>query len=129
MAKSADRGTKRTCQGSSCGARFYDLNRDPIVCPMCGAEYKITAAPMAIPGPTAAAAAQRRPVKKPEFVAPDGAAEAPEVEGEDVLVDVEGAEEPIAAGDEETFLEEEDEGGDVSGIIGGGTPAEGDEEV
>lgn len=26
-------GAKRTCQ--NCGARFYDLKRDPIVCPKC----------------------------------------------------------------------------------------------
>lgn len=30
-------GTKRVCQ--HCGARFYDLGRDPIVCPKCGAEH------------------------------------------------------------------------------------------
>ncbi len=30
-------GTKRTCQ--HCGARFYDLGRDPIVCPKCGHEH------------------------------------------------------------------------------------------
>jgi uncharacterized protein (TIGR02300 family) len=30
-------GLKRTCQ--ACGARFYDLQRDPISCPKCGAEY------------------------------------------------------------------------------------------
>ena len=29
----AERGTKRTC--TSCGERFYDLDRDPIVCPAC----------------------------------------------------------------------------------------------
>ena len=34
MAK-AEWGTKRTCL--SCGARFYDLRREPIVCPACGA--------------------------------------------------------------------------------------------
>jgi len=28
-------GQKRTCQ--SCGCRFYDLTRTPIVCPKCGA--------------------------------------------------------------------------------------------
>ena len=28
-------GVKRTCL--SCGARFYDLQREPIVCPACGA--------------------------------------------------------------------------------------------
>jgi uncharacterized protein (TIGR02300 family) len=36
MAK-AEWGLKRTCQ--SCGARFYDLQRSPIVCPKCEAEY------------------------------------------------------------------------------------------
>jgi uncharacterized protein (TIGR02300 family) len=36
MAK-AEWGLKRTCQ--SCGARFYDLSKDPISCPKCGAEY------------------------------------------------------------------------------------------
>lgn len=30
-------GIKRTCQ--HCGARFYDLARDPIVCPKCGHEH------------------------------------------------------------------------------------------
>ena len=30
-------GTKRTCQ--SCGARFYDMRRAPIVCPKCNAVY------------------------------------------------------------------------------------------
>ena len=30
-------GTKRLCSG--CGAKFYDLNRDPITCPKCGTVY------------------------------------------------------------------------------------------
>ncbi|TVR78127.1 MAG: TIGR02300 family protein [Rhodospirillales bacterium] len=30
-------GTKRTCH--NCGARFYDLQRDPIVCPVCSTVY------------------------------------------------------------------------------------------
>ncbi|MCM0021141.1 MAG: TIGR02300 family protein [Tagaea sp.] len=36
MAK-AEWGLKRTCQ--ACGARFYDLQRSPITCPKCDAEY------------------------------------------------------------------------------------------
>jgi len=36
MAK-AEWGLKRTCQ--SCGARFYDLSKNPIECPKCGSEY------------------------------------------------------------------------------------------
>ncbi len=31
-------GIKRKCQG--CGAHFYDLRREPIVCPICAAELK-----------------------------------------------------------------------------------------
>ena len=30
-------GIKRTCL--SCSAKFYDLEKDPILCPACGAEF------------------------------------------------------------------------------------------
>jgi uncharacterized protein (TIGR02300 family) len=30
-------GLKRVCP--NCGARYYDLNRDPIACPKCGSPY------------------------------------------------------------------------------------------
>ena len=33
-------GTKRVCP--SCGARFYDLRRDPITCPVCQAVIRST---------------------------------------------------------------------------------------
>ena len=36
MAK-AKLGTKRSC--TSCGLRYYDLNKTPITCPSCNAEY------------------------------------------------------------------------------------------
>jgi uncharacterized protein (TIGR02300 family) len=53
-------GLKRTCQ--SCGAKFYDMQRSPIVCPKCGATFdpesllksrraKPVAAPVAKPAP------------------------------------------------------------------------------
>src|SRR5438067_6067850 len=32
-------GTKRLC--GSCGAKFYDLSKDPIVCPKCGTVFEI----------------------------------------------------------------------------------------
>ncbi|MFP4361834.1 MAG: TIGR02300 family protein [Alphaproteobacteria bacterium] len=32
-------GTKRICQ--SCGAKFYDFGRSPIVCPACGATFEL----------------------------------------------------------------------------------------
>ena len=34
-------GTKRTCQ--SCGSKFYDLGKEPVVCPSCGAVLDLKA--------------------------------------------------------------------------------------
>jgi uncharacterized protein (TIGR02300 family) len=129
MASKAERGTKRTCQNPACGARFYDLSRDPISCPVCGTVYELALSSMASAAAGAGGDRARRPAKKPEYVAPKEAPlETPDVEGEDALVDVEGAGEPIAAGEDETFLEaDEEDGGDVSGIISGG--GEGEEEA
>ena len=125
MATNKDRGTKRTCQNGECGARFYDLNRSPIVCPICGSKYAIahstTAAAAVVPQEKAP-----RKVKREEFVEPAVAAQA---EAEEALVDVDADETEDAAATEadETFLEEEEEdGGDVTNIIGG--PVEGEEE-
>jgi uncharacterized protein (TIGR02300 family) len=35
-------GSKRQCQ--NCGAKFFDLNKDPIVCPKCGTVFQVVAA-------------------------------------------------------------------------------------
>lgn len=35
-----DLGTKLTCL--NCGARYYDLNKDPALCPKCGSENEPT---------------------------------------------------------------------------------------
>jgi uncharacterized protein (TIGR02300 family) len=79
-------GTKRTCQ--SCGAHFYDLRKDPIVCPKCGATYD----------PEAILKSRRRapekvvpikPVKQAELpdVEPEGEAEESGEEADDVIED------------------------------------------
>lgn len=124
MATKQARGTKRTCQ--SCDERFYDLDRDPIICPFCGNKYVIASSPAAL----AALQAEQRELaakKAKKAVAAEEEGELPAVEGEEALVDVE-TDDAGGADDDETFLEEEEEeGGDVSNIIGG--PAgEGDEE-
>jgi len=121
MATKQDRGTKRTCQNGECGARFYDLNRDPITCPVCGSPYKIASSPTAIAAVQAEEKTPRK-VKKEEVVEKVVA----EGEHEEALADV-GADETVAEDEDETFLEEEEEeGGDVSNIIGGPV-AEGEE--
>ncbi len=126
MSTKAERGTKRTCQNSECGSRFYDLNRDPIICPICQSTYALatSAAALSVAAPAAAdEKAARKPAKKPAFVAepavkPDAA---PVAEGDDILPAIEGEEDEASAGeDDETFLEEEEEdGADMSNIIGG----------
>jgi uncharacterized protein (TIGR02300 family) len=123
MSTKAQRGTKRTCQNAECGSRFYDLNRTPIVCPICQSGYELA---LSSPSALAAAAAAeekaaRKLAKKPAFVPAEGpkVVDAPEAEAEE-LVAIEGEEPAAAAEDDETFLEEEEEdGSDVSGILGG----------
>ncbi|HTH15297.1 MAG TPA: TIGR02300 family protein [Magnetospirillum sp.] len=82
----ASRGTKHRCP--HCGAAFYDLGRDPIVCPKCQTPYVETS---------------KMPVRashRPRPVAP-----APAVEAE---------EEEAAAFDEDEVMEhDEDEAGDT----------------
>jgi uncharacterized protein (TIGR02300 family) len=79
-------GTKRTCQ--SCGAHFYDLRKDPIVCPKCGATYD----------PEAILKSRRRapekavpvkPVKEPELPDPEADVETEDAgeEADDVIED------------------------------------------
>ena len=48
MATKDARGTKRTCQSGECGARFYDLNNDPITCPICGTIYALARLPAGV---------------------------------------------------------------------------------
>jgi uncharacterized protein (TIGR02300 family) len=128
MSTKAARGIKRTCQSNECGARFYDLNRDPIACPICGTIYQIAHSTLPL---AAVMAEEKAPRKaKKELVAEKGLAgdAAADEESDEALVDIEDAED-IPADDDETFLEEEEEeGGDVSNIIGGPV-AEGEEEI
>jgi hypothetical protein len=76
---------------------------------------------LAAAAPVAAEKKARPGVKKPvypiEGIKPP---DAPEAEGEEVLPDVEEDTEAATAEDDETFLEEEEEdGSDMSNIIGG----------
>jgi uncharacterized protein (TIGR02300 family) len=122
MSTKAERGTKRMCQNTDCGSRFYDLNRDPVTCPICGTVYELGASAMAaVQQPASEERTARKPAKKPAYPVESPKPEhAPEAEGEDVLAPIEGEEEAAAGDEDETFLEEEEEdGSDMTGIIGG----------
>ncbi len=124
MATNKDRGTKRTCQNNECGARFYDLSRNPILCPICGSKYAIAHSPTAAAAAAVAEEKAARKVKKPVFEPVAG-----EPEAEEALVDVEAdetEEDATPGAADETFLEEEEDDGNVADIVGG--PVEGEEE-
>lgn len=122
-------GTKRDCL--SCGAKFYDLNRSPAICPKCGAEFLAEAttrtrrAKTAEKPATAAAA--------PETAAETDETPADEAEEDTVSLEALQDEEDSAddfdedidvddAGDDDdnTFIEDDDDDDDdVSSLVRG----------
>ena len=109
-------GVKRQCQ--ACGAKFFDLNKDPIVCPKCGTVFQTLAPVRASARPVAVV----RDVG--EIEVDPAAAELVSLEdaeaGEKVAAvtedDIEIEEGPA----DDTFLEpEEEESDDVAGLIDG----------
>ncbi|HWL69978.1 MAG TPA: TIGR02300 family protein [Geminicoccus sp.] len=98
-------GAKRICL--NCGARFYDLNNSPIVCPSCGTPYDVEVASRVRKARPARAAV----VEDEDLVTAKGAA-ATEDEDAEVLDEV---------GDDEALVEAEDD--DVEDV-----PADTDED-
>ena len=115
MAKT-ELGAKRQCQ--NCGAKFFDMNKDPIVCPKCGTIFQGAA--------RVERAAVKEVVEEDEVVAPAGVElvsldeveaseeKAAEPAAEDVDVE-EGEAEP-----DDPFIEaEEEDEDDVTNLIDG----------
>lgn len=121
MAK-PDLGFKRVC--GSCGTKFYDFGRSPIVCPKCGTVYLLTSAARAGRQEAAAAAVAEEvelPAAEAEVISLEEAdAEARGKKKAPVSdVDVDTEEDVEVVDEDDTFLEEEEEEpGDVSDIIG-----------
>ena len=105
-------GTKRTCQ--ACGARFYDLQRDPIHCPKCGTVHDPQAALKTRRG--RAVVPEKVAAKPPSKGKPEIDLTDPEVELEDADLAAEGADE-----DEKDLIEDASELGeddsDVAEVI------------
>jgi uncharacterized protein (TIGR02300 family) len=120
-------GTKRLC--GSCAAKFYDLNKDPIVCPKCHTVMPLAAiSSRSRPEPARAQAAAEEVVvpetQEAEFVSLEEADA--EVEGGKKVPEgevVDGTDDEIEIEDEQlddaAFIEEQEEGDeDVADIIG-----------
>ena len=103
-------GLKRTCLG--CGTRFYDMQRAPIVCPSCEAEFD----PLALVRPRRARAAAAASQAKAKVAA----AAVPEVEVEEEVVEDDAIEIDDAAidlddDDDDDIIPEDDV--DVSEVV------------
>ncbi len=120
-------GIKRICQ--SCGAKFYDLQRSPIICPSCGAKFdpdallrgrrtRSTAAPKAAP--------VKAPAKPPKVAAAAGdedSSEPDEVKVAEEELDTDINEDPGDSGDEDPIEDTSElgEDDDVSEVVAGAT--------
>lgn len=116
-------GLKRQCM--SCGAKFYDLDKDPATCPKCGTIYQ-AATTSRVAAPALASRATGAPADDDEDT--DAEKGGPEIVS---LDEVEAAEDDVdtTTGDDDdsdsgdsddTFLEEEDAGDDdVADLIDG----------
>ena len=128
-------GTKRLC--GSCAAKFYDLSKDPIICPKCGTTFVVVApvsrradaaaAAAAAAAATAAAAAAAAKAKDSEEVPETPDAEFVSLEDADAEAQGkkgEGADDDdieVEETEEAPFIEETEEGDDdVTDIIGEG---------
>ena len=121
-------GTKRLCSG--CGANFYDLNKDPILCPKCGTAFVVSTPVSRRADTAAAAAAAAAAAKSKEAVVEPETQDAEFVSLEDADNEAQGKKGAAEEGDddleiEETeeapFIEEQEEGDDdVTDIIGEG---------
>ncbi|MGD0187728.1 MAG: TIGR02300 family protein [Roseiarcus sp.] len=109
-------GAKRQCQ--NCGAKFFDLNRDPIVCPKCGAIFQGAGA--RAERATAKVEDEEEETAQPagvELVSLDEVEASEEKAVEPVLEDIDVEDE--AAPDDPFLEEEEEEEDDVSALIDG----------
>ncbi len=110
-------GAKHQCQ--NCGAKFFDLNKDPIVCPKCGTGFQ-------------GASARARPASKPDeeesdlatpagvdMVSLDEVEAGEEKAAEPAVDDIEVEDDSEDAQDDPFLEEEEGDDDDVSNLIDG----------
>jgi uncharacterized protein (TIGR02300 family) len=120
-------GTKRVCP--SCGARFYDLSRTPISCPICQAVYQVMPPPSrrgerakSVEVKVVEPEVEVPALETPDIIGLEEAGAETAIEKDEEIVDLgDDAAEIPADDDDDAVLEEEGEA-NISGIVG--TPGE-----
>jgi uncharacterized protein (TIGR02300 family) len=113
------RGTKRVCQ--ACEVRFYDLMREPIACPSCGAIHKPVAQPMVEAATRVASLAGKTSWRSRGFKRPAPALPAVDAadshSSETAAVEDAPDEAPSQVPEDDVVLEQEADDGDVTGLL------------
>ncbi|WP_026606221.1 TIGR02300 family protein [Methylocapsa acidiphila] len=102
-------GNKHQCQ--HCGARFFDLNRNPITCPKCGTVFQATALSRAVHHAAVADDEDAEAVVGADVISLEDA------DAVDDKIVVEGDEDVEIEVADDTFLEEEEEDSDDVGDL------------
>ena len=113
-------GLKRQC--TNCGARFYDLNKDPIVCPKCATVFQAMAPTRVAPPAVARQRQEEEPEAEVEAAGPELVSLQDVEAGENAKEVVADDEIEVAedVGGDDAFLEADEEGeDDVAGLIDG----------
>ena len=115
-------GFKRQCM--SCGAKFYDLARDPATCPKCGTIFQgaSAVAPSRVAAPAVANRTQREEEEEEVETTDAETVSLEEVEAAESSTETtaEDSDDEEAAASDDTFLEEDEEGDDdVADLIDG----------
>lgn len=101
-------GTKRQC--SKCGARFYDMGNEPIVCPSCGVEHvpeiilKSRAPQQVEEAPKPVKVAAKKPVEEVE-----------EIEDEEEDIDIDDDDDDVLGDVDDIDDDDDDDAVDVRG--------------
>jgi uncharacterized protein (TIGR02300 family) len=109
-------GAKRQCQ--NCGAKFFDLNREPIVCPKCGTIFQgVVARAERVSAKDEDEEDEASPAAGVELVSLDDVEASEEKAAEGAVDDIDVEDD---AEEDDAFLEEEEEDDDdVSTLIDG----------
>jgi len=109
-----ERGTKRICQNPECRKRFYDLNRDPIICPICKTAFVAATQP----APEIPVRSFARSYKKPPPLVPDEPKQEVPIEDDAEQITLENEEDTAPAEEDDTLIAEVDEDSpDMAGIV------------
>jgi uncharacterized protein (TIGR02300 family) len=109
-------GMKRQCQ--SCGARFFDLSKNPIVCPKCGAVF-VGAARTRVASKEDEADVEMAAPAGVDIVSLDEVEAAEEKTVETAVDDIDVVDDSSDAEDNSFLEEEEEDDDDVTNLIDG----------